>query len=137
MLGDHLMSASYHVLSHHGNKESKIDDLVAVEAAHMSGAARFMKALKETRDVDGSNMLDNTTLLIGSAMADASKHRRVDYPLMIAGGGYRHQRHISCGADHENKNEMACDLYVTVLQQLGFEMDSFSSSQSNLNGALL
>ena len=33
--------------------------------------------------VDGRSMLDNTTVLIGSAMADASKHRRVDYPLMI------------------------------------------------------
>lgn len=137
MLGDSLMSTSYHGLSHHGNRKNKIDDLVAVEATHMSGAARFMKALRDTRDIDGSNMLDNTTLLIGSAMADASKHRRVDYPLMIAGGGYRHQRHISCGATSEHKNEMACDLYVTVLQKLGFEMDSFSSSQSNLNGALL
>ena len=82
-------------------------------------------------------MLDNTTLLTGSAMADAAKHRRVDFPLMIAGGGYRHQRHIDCGSKHEHKNEMACDLFVTVLQQLGFETDSFATSQSNLNGALL
>ena len=82
-------------------------------------------------------MLDNTTVLIGSAMADASKHRRVDYPLLIAGGGYRHRRHLSCGADQEHKNEMACDLYVTVLQKFGFETDVFSSSKSDLNGALL
>jgi len=137
MLGDSLMSSSYHNLSHHGNNKSKVDNLVAIESAHMTGAARFMKALKEATDVDGTSMLDNTTLLIGSAMADAAKHRRVDFPLMIAGGGYRHQRHLSCGADQEHKNEMACDLYVTVLQKLGFEMDSFSSSKSNLNGALL
>jgi len=103
----------------------------------MTGAARFLKALKETRDLDGRSMLDNTTVLIGSAMADASKHRRVEYPLMVAGGGYRHQRHLSCGAGQEHKNEMACDLYVTVLQRLGFEMDAFSSSESDLNGALL
>jgi hypothetical protein len=137
MLGDKLMSAGYHNLSHHGNKKQKVDDLVAIEAAHMGGAARFMKALNETRDVDGSNMLDNTTLLIGSAMADASKHRRVDFPLFVGGGGFRHQRHLSCGEKEEHKNEMACDLYVTVLQRLGFEMESFATSQSNLNGALL
>lgn len=137
MLGDELMSAGYHNLSHHGNKAQKVDLLVAIESAHMSGAARFMKALNETRDIDGSNMLDNTTVLIGSAMADAAKHRRVDFPLMIAGGGYRHQRHLSCGKEHEHKNEMACDLYVTVLQKLGFELNSFATSQSNLNGALL
>lgn len=137
MLGDELMGASYHGYSHHGNRKDKIAKLVAIEAAHMTGAARFMKALKETSDVDGGNMLDNTTLLIGSAMADASKHRRVDYPLMIAGGGYRHRRHVSCGAEEDYKNEMACDLYVTVLQKLGFERDTFASSRSNLNGALL
>jgi hypothetical protein len=137
LLGESLTTTSYHGLSHHGNKKGKVDELVEVEKVHMKGAARFMKSLKETRESDGSNMLDSTTLLIGSAMADASKHRRVDYPLMIAGGGYKHQRHISCGADQENKNEMACDLYVTVLQQLGVEMDSFATSKSNLNGALL
>ncbi|WP_442508381.1 DUF1552 domain-containing protein [Novipirellula sp. SH528] len=137
LLGDSLMSTSYHGLSHHGNRKNKVDELVAVESAHMKGASRFMKSLSQTRDSDGSTMLDNTTLLIGSAMADASKHRRVDYPLMIAGGGYKHKRHVSCGADQEHKNEMACDLYVTVLQQLGFEADSFASSTSNLNGALL
>ena len=82
-------------------------------------------------------MLNNTTVLIGSAMADASKHRRVDFPLMVAGGGFRHQRHVSCGAEHTHRNEMACDLFVTVLQQLGFETQSFATSQSDLNGALL
>ena len=137
MLGDKLMASGYHNLSHHGNKKKKVDDLIAIEASHMSGAARFMKALNETQDVDGSKMLDNTTVLIGSAMADASKHRRVDFPLMVAGGGFRHQRHIDCGAQQEHKNEMACDLFVTVLQNLGFETDAFATSKSNLNGALL
>ena len=137
MLGDELMKSGYHNLSHHGNREAKVDQLVAIETAHMAGAARFMKALKETRDIDGSSMLDNTTVLIGSAMADASKHRRVDYPLMIAGGGYRHQRHIDCGPDQAVRSEMACDLFVTVLQKLGFEMEAFATSQSNLNEVLL
>ncbi len=137
MLGDELMKSGYHNLSHHGNRKAKVDQLVAIETAHMAGAARFMKALKETRDIDGSSMLDNTTVLIGSAMADASKHRRVDYPLMIAGGGYRHQRHIDCGPDQVVRNEMACDLFVTVLQKLGFEAESFATSQSNLNEVLL
>ena len=137
MLGDQLMSSGYHNLSHHGNKKNKVDNLVAIETAHMAGAARLMKTLNETRDIDGSNMLDSTTVLIGSAMADASKHRRVDFPLMVAGGGYRHQRHLACGGDQEHKNEMACDLFVTVLQQLGFETEAFATSKSNLNGALL
>lgn len=137
MLNGKLMSSGYHNISHHGNKSEKLDQLVAIESAHMAGAARFMKTLEDTPDVDGGSMLDSTTLLIGSAMADAAKHRRVDFPLMIAGGGYKHQRHLACGDGQANRNEMACDLYVTVLQQLGFETDRFASSKSDLNGALL
>ena len=137
MLNGNLMGAGYHNLSHHGNKKEKVDDLVAIETAHMAGAARFMKTLRQTQDVDGSNLLDNTTLLIGSAMADASKHRRVDFPIMLAGGGYRHKSHVSCGENEAYQNEMACDLFVTVLQHLGFELDRFATSRSNLNAALL
>ena len=137
MLGESLMSSGYHNLSHHGNKKNKVDALIAIETAHMAGAARFMKTLNETPDVDGSKMLDNTTVLIGSAMADASKHRRVDFPLFVGGGGFRHQRHVSCGAENEHKNEMACDLFVTVLQNLGLQEETFATSKSNLNGVLL
>ena len=31
---------------------------------------------------------------------------------------------------------MACDLYVTVLQQLGFDVGKFSTSESDLNSVL-
>ena len=135
MMNGKLMSRGYHGFSHHGNDKDKIAALVSIERAHMRGAARFMKTLKETPDVDGRSMLDSTILLIGSAMADASKHRRVNYPLMVAGGGLKHKRHVECGTGGPN-NEMACDLFVTVLQQLGFEVDQFSTSLSDLNGVL-
>ena len=101
----------------------------------MQGAARFLKVLNDTQDADGGSMLDSTVTLIGSAMGDAAAHRRTNYPLFVAGGGFNHQRHVSCG-DGAVSNTMACDLYVTVLQQLGFEVEQFSTSESNLNGVL-
>lgn len=130
-----LMNEGYHRLSHHGNKREKIDGLLAVERRHMQGAARFLKSLKDSPDPDGGNMLDSTVTLIGSAMGDAAAHRRTNYPLLAAGGGLKHRRHVSCGRD-ALRNEMACDLYVTVLQRLGFEIDRFGTSKSNLNGVL-
>ena len=36
MLNGNLMGAGYHNLSHHGNKKEKVDDLVAIETAHMA-----------------------------------------------------------------------------------------------------
>ncbi len=130
-----LMSEGYHRLSHHGNKQEKIDGLLAIERRHMEGAARFLKSLKDSPDPDGGSLLDSTVTLIGSAMGDAAAHRRTNYPLLVAGGGLKHRRHVSC-SEGALKNEMACDLYVTVLQQLGFEIDSFGTSQSDLNSVL-
>jgi len=135
MVNGSFMSEGYHRLSHHGNKQEKISGLLTIEERHMQGAARFLKALSEAQDVDGRSMLDSTVTLIGSAMGDAAAHRRTNYPLLVAGGGFNHRRHISCG-DGTVANTMACDLYVTVLQQLGFEVDKFSTSESDLNGVL-
>lgn len=130
-----FMSEGYHRLSHHGKKQEKIEGLLAIEGRHMEGAARFLKALKDWPDPDGGSMLDSTVTLVGSAMGDAAAHRRRNYPLFVAGGGFKHKRHISCGQDSA-RNTMACDLYVTVLQQLGFEVDRFSTSESDLNSLL-
>lgn len=135
MVNGKFMSEGYHRLSHHGHKQEKIDGLLAIERRHMEGAARFLKSLKDSPDSDGGSMLDSTITLIGSAMGDAAAHRRTNYPLFVAGGGLKHQRHISCGKG-ALKNELACDLYVTVLQQLGFEIDRFGTSMSDLNSAL-
>ena len=136
MLDGDLMKASYHNYSHHGKKKERIEHLLSIEMRHMQGAARFLKSLKESTDEEGRSLMDSTITLIGSGMGDPSKHRRVNYPLLVAGGSLNHQRHIDCGTS-EMPNEMACDLYVTLLRQMGFETDQFSTSQSNLNTALI
>ena len=130
-----FMSAGYHNLSHHGKKPEKIEGLLTIEERHMLGAARFLKTLNDAPDEDGGTLLDSTITLIGSAMGDAAAHRRTNYPLFVAGGGLKHKRHLSCGQGALT-NTMACDLYVTVLQQLGFDLGKFSTSESDLNSVL-
>ena len=98
----------------------------------MRGAARFLSKLKSTPDPEGGNLLDTTVTLIGSAMGDAATHARSNFPLLVAGGGFQHKGQVSCRTETV-KNEMACDLFVTILQRLGFESDRFGSSRSNLN----
>ena len=127
---------SYHRLSHHGNKKGTIDKLVEMETFHMESASAFLRKLKETPDADGSTLLDTTITLIGSGMGDPSNHTRRNFPLMVAGGGFKHKKHISC-ATKEYPNEMASDLFVTILQKLGYETDHFGTSSSNLNKALM
>lgn len=135
LAGGKFMPEGYHRLSHHGHNQEKIEGLLAIEERHMQGAARFLGALKAAPDADGGSLLDSTITLIGSAMGDAAAHRRRNFPLLVAGGGFRHQRHVACGRDGV-RNTMACDLFVSVLQQLGFEVGGFSTSESDLNHVL-
>jgi Protein of unknown function (DUF1552) len=132
LLDDALMSAGYHTLTHHGNDPDTIEALLRIEEWHMRGAARFLKALKDTPDAEGGTLLDSTVTIIGSAIGDAATHVRTNYPLLVAGGGFAHRRHLAC-EEASGGHEMACDLYVSVLQRLGFEDDRFSTSTSNLN----
>jgi hypothetical protein len=132
LLDGELMSAGYHTLTHHGNDPDTIEALLRIEDRHMLGAARFLKALKDTPDPEGGTLLDSTVTIIGSAIGDAATHVRRNYPLLVAGGGFAHRRHLSC-EEASGGHEMACDLYVSALQRLGLEDDHFGTSTSNLN----
>lgn len=134
-LDGNLTQSGYHTYSHHGEDPRKIDVLTRIEERHLAMAARFLKNLGEMPDGAGGTLLDSTMTLVGSGMGDASKHRRVNYPLLLAGGGFKHRRHVECRTN-EVRNEMACDLYVSILQKLGIEVDSFATSESDLNAVL-
>jgi hypothetical protein len=130
-----LMESSYHGYSHHGSDPSKIENLLRIQERHMRGAARFLAKLKSTPDPDGGSLFDTTVTLIGSAMGDAATHARTNFPLLVVGGGFRHSRHVACRTEAV-ANEMACDLFVTILRRFGLAVDRFGSSTSDLDAHL-
>ena len=54
---------------------------------------------------------------------------------MLAGGGFKNGKHHRFERRGRDGRPL-CDLYVSILQQLGVETDSFSNSSSNLNHLL-
>ena len=52
-------------------------------------------------------------------------------PIILAGGGFRHPGHLAFDAD---RNEPLANLFVSLLQKLGIEADSFASSTGTLRG---
>ena len=97
-------------------------------------------------------MLDNTLLLFGSA--SSAFHLSRNYPLILAGGkamGFKHGQYLNyagMGAyrggwapgDKEpwrikaDKEDLPLgNLYVTMLQRLGVEIDSFADSTGTLS----
>ena len=119
----------YHNLSHHGQSEEKLKQLVDADHQQMALLRKLMQQLSDTQDGE-KRLLDNTMVLFGSNMGDANTHNNSNLPILLAGGGFRHGQHIAFPKDH---NRPLCDLYVTMLQQMDVETDTFSSSAGTLN----
>jgi hypothetical protein len=126
------LGAGYHALSHHGNDPAMIRDLVAIETEHMERLARFLGSLADKRTPEGIPLLDDTIVLVGTGMGDASRHSNANLPTLVAGGGLRHGSHVA--ADRER--HLLGDLYVTLMQRLGLETDRFGNAAKNMNEVL-
>ena len=120
----------YHNLSHHGKDEVKLSRLEEIENAQMELFGEFLRDLKSVNEVDG-NLLDNTMVLYGCHMGDANIHNNSNLPIILAGGGFRHGQHL---AFNSQNNTPLCNVFVSMLQNMGVETDRFASSTGSLTG---
>ena len=117
-----------HNLSHHGQDSAKIEQLKIVETLILQRFADLLDSLHTVSETTGT-LLDNTTVMFGSNLGNANSHHTENVPVLVAGGRYRHGQHVT----HHREHDMPlCNLYVTLLQGIGMEIDSFGQS----NGAL-
>ncbi|MEE2936511.1 MAG: hypothetical protein VYA84_11000, partial [Planctomycetota bacterium] len=61
----------------------------------------------------------------------ASSHDTKNMPMLLAGGGFDHGQHL---AFDRNDNYPLPNLFVSMLQRLGLETDTFASATSTMNG---
>jgi hypothetical protein len=124
------VTADHHNLSHHGRDPAKIEQLRLIEAAQMRVVRDLLARLK-TKHEAGTSLLDQTMVLFGSNLGNANSHDTRNLPILLAGGGFKHGRHVPFDA---NNNTRLCNLFVTMLQRLGVETDKFGSSTGTLTG---
>lgn len=120
----------WHALSHHGQVQENIDGLLTLEKYQTEQFARFLGKLKSIEDGDGT-LLDHSMVLFGSGMANANAHTNLNLPILLAGGGFKHGEHKSYPTTGLNKQPL-CNLYVTMLQKFGVEVDRFGIGNSRL-----
>tara|TARA_Y100000588_G_scaffold201388_2_gene215004 strand:+ start:1051 stop:2319 length:1269 start_codon:yes stop_codon:yes gene_type:complete len=120
----------YHDLSHHGQSPEKIRQLEKTDHRQMQTLAALFKQLRETREHNNS-LLDTTMVLYGSNMGDANVHNCDNLPILLAGGRFKHGQHLSFDA---RNNQPLCRLFISMLQQMGIESDTFSSGHGTLPG---
>jgi hypothetical protein len=119
-----------HGLTHHGNEPDKIAELKKIEKAQMTAFGDLLKAFQSVNETGGT-LLDRTQILYGSCLGNANSHSNQNLPLIIAGGGFKHGRHL---AFDSTNNTPVANLFVSMLQNLGIEADKFSSSTGTMSG---
>ena len=133
--GGFRISRGYHQLTHHGKVPEYITELSVIEQFHMTQLARFLEQLKAVQEPNGMTLLENSMVLFGSGMGNASSHSNKNLPLILAGGGFRHGEHKSYFKDEsKQKTTPAGNLFVSMLQRFGVETDRFGLSNSTLTG---
>jgi len=121
---------SYHNLSHHGKTEKKLKQLKAIDRNHMKLLGQLIGDLKNAPEGD-SSMLNNTMVMYGSNFGDANKHTTDNMPIILAGGRFKHGKHLAFDRD---QNYPLPNLFVSMLQDMGIEADRFASSTGTMTG---
>ena len=119
-----------HELTHHGNREEKLTELRHIEEAQFGALAEFLNGMNAVREQNVS-LLDQTAVIYGTNMGSANAHSNDNLPVLLAGGGFKHAGHL---AFDRKKNYPLTNLYVSLLQRLGVEANSFSSSTGTMRG---
>jgi hypothetical protein len=124
------VTQGHHDLSHHGKDPGKLAQLNLIEVECMKVLRELLAKLKQSQE-GGENLLDRTTVYLGSNLGDASSHSTRNLPIIVAGGGFKHGQHLAF--DPQNPPPL-CSLYVSMLQRLGIETDNFNTGKGTLAG---
>ncbi len=120
----------YHSLSHHGRDAEKLAQLALVETEIVKAYGEFLRGLAAEAEDEGS-LLDRTSVLLTSNLGNASSHDNRNLPVVLAGGGFRHGSHLAFDPKH---NHPLPNLFLSILQRTGLEVDAFATSTGTLPG---
>ncbi|QDT63310.1 DUF1552 domain-containing protein [Calycomorphotria hydatis] len=121
----------HHTLSHHQSNEEKLEKIARIDRFYSERFAHFLTKMKNTADVDGKPLLDNSMIVYGSAISDGNRHNHENLPVILAGkggGALQTGRNVDLG----RKTPMT-NLFVSMLNQQGIEADSFSNSDGRVS----
>ena len=133
-LGGLPITMGYHQLTHHGKEAIYLKELTVIEKFHTEQFGKFIGMLDEVKEQEGHSLLDNCQVLLGSGLGNASSHSNKNLPLLLVGGGYKHGQHHHFKKDKSKNGTLAANLYTSMLQEFGLEIDKFNLASGTLTG---
>ena len=119
----------HHDLSHHGGNAEKKAKLAQINKFHIEQVAYFLGKLQGMKEGFGT-VLDNSMIVVGSAIADPQAHQHHDLPVLLCGGGggtLKPGRHV-----HYEKETPMTNLYLSMLDRMGVKGDKLGDSTGKL-----
>ena len=118
---------NHHVLTHTKGDEAK-QKLQKIDRFHVSQFAHLVRRLSDIPQGNGS-LLDHCLLTYGSGMGNGTIHDYNDLPILTAGGlGGA----IGTGKHHRYGRVPVANLWLTIAQSAGIEIDHFADSAGTL-----
>ena len=124
------VTEGHHAVSHHQNRQVKLDMNARIQRYHVSLFARFLDKLDSIEDGEGS-LLDNTMLLYGSNMSNSNAHNHYPLPNVVVGGGAGRMRggqHIKA-VDHTPMT----NLILTMLGKADVPVETLGDSTGTIS----
>ena len=118
------VNLAHHDASHHGQDPAKLEQLALIEEAEVRVLGEFLEKMRKS-DEGGRSLLDRTSILYTSNLGNSSSHDNNNLPILLAGGGYKHQGHVAF--DRKN-NTLMSNLFVRMMQQMDIETKNFGAS---------
>lgn len=119
-----------HNITHHGNRPEILSELKSHELGQFNALNDFLSELSDTKENDDT-LLNRTMVLYGTCMGSANSHSNHNLPILLAGGGFKHGKHL--GFD-KNNNYPLTNLYLSMLHRMGIRADRFSTSTGQMRG---
>ncbi|MCC6283893.1 MAG: DUF1552 domain-containing protein [Phycisphaerales bacterium] len=124
----------HHHLSHHQNNQAMIDGIRKIDRFHVERFTRFIERLARTPDGEGM-LIDHSMILFGGGISDGNRHNHEDLPILLAG---RAGGQIDPGRLIRAKRETPlCNLYESMLDRMGCDVESFGDSTGRLGDLTL
>ncbi|MEM7476567.1 MAG: DUF1552 domain-containing protein [Planctomycetota bacterium] len=127
------VNGGFHKLSHHREKREVRAQYERIATWHVEQMAYFLAKLQALEEGSG-HLLNNCQILYGSSIKDGNKHSEHDLPLLLAGGG--NGRILSGRRLIADQDTPLCNLYVSMLRNMGIETQSFGDSTGSLDDLL-
>ncbi|QXD25839.1 DUF1552 domain-containing protein [Opitutia bacterium ISCC 51] len=125
------ITEGHHELTHHRNKQDRIDKVAKIDHWYVEQFANFLSRLNEANDVDGNSILHNSMILYGSGNADGNRHTHHNLPIILAGQG---GGELTPGRYVKNGSVPATNMFLGMADKMGVQnLPSFGDSTGRLS----